>query len=145
MKYIATIVMAALIAPPIHASDELTCLATGIYFESKSETRLGKVAVAQVILNRVNHPQYPKTICKVIQQKSRIRNRTVCQFSWYCKPNRVITHQELFDESLTVARQVLYENEHIAALANALNFHSVHVNPQWKKRRIKKIGNHIFY
>ena len=58
------------------------CLAEGIYFEARGEPEEGQAAVAQVILNRVRNPAYPKTICGVVYQNKRHRNR--CQFSFAC-------------------------------------------------------------
>ena len=61
---------------------EQKCLANGVYFESRGETAKGQAAVAQVILNRVRNPAYPKSICGVVYQNDSWRNR--CQFSFAC-------------------------------------------------------------
>ena len=61
---------------------EENCLARAVYFEARSESELGQLAVAKVILNRVKDPEYPNTICGVVYQGSGRRNS--CQFSFAC-------------------------------------------------------------
>ena len=61
---------------------EENCLARAVYFEARSESELGQLAVAKVILNRVKDPNYPNTICGVVYQGSNRRNS--CQFSFAC-------------------------------------------------------------
>ena len=67
------------VAPSSH---ELDCLTTAIYFEARGEPDIGQAAVAQVVLNRVKSERYPKSVCGVVYQNSRARNR--CQFSFAC-------------------------------------------------------------
>ena len=55
--------------PKNHAFD---CLAQNIYFEARSESQAGMIAVAQVTMNRVKHPRYPNTVCEVVKQGSYI-------------------------------------------------------------------------
>jgi len=124
----------------------LDCLAMNVYKEAGYEPFEGKVAVAQVVLNRVDHPKFPKDICAVIYQKNVIMEKVVCQFSWYCegmassKPKN-----KMYQESYAVAKKVLLEGFRLDGLNDALYFHAVHVNPSWPYQKIGKIGNHIFY
>jgi len=125
----------------------LDCLAMNIYKEAGHESFEGKVAVAQVTLNRADHPKFPKDICKVVTQKNVIMDRVVCQFSWYCdgmvaarKPN-----DKAYSESYAVAKKVLLEGFRLDSLSDALYYHAVYVKPQWPYERITQIGNHIFY
>lgn len=125
----------------------LECLALNIYREAGGEPFEGKVAVAQVVINRYNHPKFPKDICNVIYEKNTMMEKVVCQFSWYCEsklrskpPNNVA-----YKESYAVAKKVLLEGFKLDMLNDALYFHSVHVNPRWPHQRIGRIGNHIFY
>lgn len=126
---------------------QLECLARNVYFESGTEPFEGKVAVAQVTLNRSKHPNFPSDICQVVYQKSVIMEKVVCQFSWYCmnggRPK--IKHPELYKESYEVAKKVLLENFRLSSMKDALYFHAVYINPNWGKERIGVIGNHIFY
>ena len=82
--------------PPVEPvavdADELNCLAMNIYHEARGESETGRLAVANVTMNRVNHYKYPDTICGVVQQGIHYTNwkgnlmpkRHKCQFSWYC-------------------------------------------------------------
>ena len=66
---------------------ETKCLALSVYWEGKSETRKGQLAVAHTVLNRVGHPSFPDTICGVVSQQSDTGRRS-CQFSWWCDGKR---------------------------------------------------------
>lgn len=126
---------------------QLTCLARNIYYESASEPFEGKVAVAQVTINRASSSQFPNDICKVVYQKTRFTEKTVCQFSWYCNsPSTLrVKNPVLYDESMTVAKKVLLENFRLDGLREAMYYHADYVNPGWKKTKIVQIGHHIFY
>jgi spore germination cell wall hydrolase CwlJ-like protein len=125
---------------------EINCLAQNIYFEANSEPEAGKVAVAQVTVNRANHPNYPNTICKVVHQKSKVANAVVCQFSWACS-KKVNSKMNAADYLVAqqIAEQVLTDNRRNPVLSSALFFHSVTVSPKWKLSRVATIGNHVFY
>ena len=125
----------------------LDCLALNVYREAGNEPFEGKVAVAQVTLNRVNSNKFPRDVCGVVYQKSRFTERVVCQFSWYCDSkhrNRPV-NQEAYDESYRVAKMVFLEDFKLESIENALYYHADYVNPNWKLKRITKIGTHIFY
>jgi spore germination cell wall hydrolase CwlJ-like protein len=126
---------------------QLDCLTRNIYWEAASEPFEGKVAVAQVTLNRVESGRYPDTICGVVYQKNVFYERVVCQFSWYCETKHRVKaiHPSLYKESEDVAKQVLFEGFRLPSLKNAIYYHADYVNPGWKKPRIEKIGRHIFY
>jgi spore germination cell wall hydrolase CwlJ-like protein len=142
-------------APDIYASTittdqrikELDCLARNIYFESASEPFEGKVAVAQVTLNRVQSGQFASSICGVVYQKNVFYEKIVCQFSWYCSsPSTLkVRSPALYEESMAVAKKVLLENFRLDGLKTAMYYHADYVNPGWKKRKLTKIGRHIFY
>jgi len=126
---------------------QLACLARNIYFEAGNEPFEGKVAVAQVTINRAQARGFPDDICQVIYQKNIIYQRVVCQFSWYCDRESAsrIMHREVYTESMEVAKKVLLEGFRLPSLTQALYYHADYVNPGWKKERITKIGRHIFY
>jgi spore germination cell wall hydrolase CwlJ-like protein len=124
---------------------ELTCLARNIYFESAGEPMKGKIAVAQVTMNRVRSGEFPTSVCGVVHQKTNYEGTTVCQFSWVCERNLKIRAPHLYEESLRVARRVMLNGERLPELRNAKYFHAVYVDPGWKKAPKAKIGNHIFY
>ena len=122
---------------------ELACLTKNIYYEAAQESYEGKLAVAQVTLNRANDPNFPSTICGVVYQ----RTLGTCQFSWTCLKNLAIQNKYAWEESEMVARKALTEPvlHDIIAKNNVLYYHAVYVNPGWKGRVITKIGNHVFY
>ncbi len=124
-----------------HMQQELQCLTRNIYFESGSEPYKGKVAVAQVTINRMNNGNYPSTVCGVVHQRTNV----TCQFSWVCMQGLTVRNQRLYDESHRVAYKVMIDGVRIPELKNALFFHADYVKPQWKKKPKAKIGRHIFY
>lgn len=127
---------------------EVECLTRNVYFEAGNESFAGKLAVAQVTLNRSKDPRFPSGICQVIHQVTKQGNRTFCQFSWYCTNKRYIqlpTYSQAYRDSEMAARIVLLTGIGSPKLSNALYFHSKHVNPNWGKKRIATIGNHVFY
>jgi spore germination cell wall hydrolase CwlJ-like protein len=127
-------------------SKQLDCLAINIYKEAGYEPFEGKVAVAQVTLNRVADANFPNNVCGVVYQKSR-GTRVVCQFSWYCDrvhKNRTV-NEKAYNESYKVAKKVLLENFKLDSITEALYYHADYINPKWNKTKVGKIGQHIFY
>jgi len=131
-----------------HFSNEIQCLAENIYYEAASESFEGKLAVAQVTLNRVNSGKFPKTVCGVVKQKDEINGRMVCQFSWFCgQVYSMVRNPYQWEESVLVAKKAL-----TSAVAHdtlyrekAMFYHANYVKPNWNLPRITQIGNHIFY
>lgn len=127
---------------------QLTCLAQNIYHEAGSESFNGKVAVAQVTINRANNGKFPSTICGVVHQKTQIADRTICQFSWVCDPiakGRRI-YSKAWQESREIAHKVLLDGLRLESLGSeALYFHNARVRPQWGLEKIDRIGGHTFY
>jgi spore germination cell wall hydrolase CwlJ-like protein len=126
---------------------QLECLSRNIYHEAGSEPFEGKVAVAQVTLNRAESGKFPTDICKVVYQKNVFMEKVVCQFSWYCEgPAKMRPlHGENYSESVAAAKKVLLEDFRLDGLRDAMYYHADYVNPGWKKTKIAKIGRHIFY
>ena len=126
---------------------QLECLAMNIYREAGHENFEGKVAVAQVTMNRAAHPSFPKDVCAVVFQKSVVIDRVICQFSWYCDTAHKArpVNPKAYDESMAVAKKVLLEGFRLDVMKEALYYHANYVNPQWNLEKIGTIGNHIFY
>lgn len=126
---------------------QLDCLTRNIYWEAASEPFEGKVAVAQVTLNRVESGRFAPTVCGVVYQKNVIYEKVVCQFSWFCEGNHKVkaVYTPLWRESEEVAKRVLFEGFRLPSLREAYYYHADYVNPGWKKPKIEKIGRHIFY
>jgi spore germination cell wall hydrolase CwlJ-like protein len=123
-------------------TDEVNCLARNIYFEAPAEPLEGKIAVAQVTINRTKHKNYPATICGVVYQQ----NKRGCQFSWVCEPPRKID-STAFARAKKIATQVLAGKGLLKTLSKALFFHNDTVNPKWasEMQMLTKIGGHTFY
>lgn len=126
---------------------QLACLAQNIYHEAGSEPFEGKVAVAQVTINRAESGQFPGDICKVIYQKNVVYDRVLCQFSWYCEGKSGIKPKNnvAYEQSMEAAKKVLMEGFRLPSLESALYYHADYVNPKWNKVKVAKIGRHIFY
>lgn len=123
-------------------SKQLECLALNVYFESRGESELAQKAVAWVTLNRVDHPKFPKTICKVVWQDS--------QFSW-TRDGKVDVPKDhqAWQEAKYVASKVI--DEHRKNLYDptegSIMFHESSIKPYWRVRYevTSRIDNHIFY
>lgn len=127
---------------------QLGCLAKNIYHEAGAEPFEGKVAVAQVTLNRSNNSKFPGDVCNVIFQKNIIYDKVICQFSWACDRDTSIkpVNKDMYNESELVARKVLLEGFKLPVLNQALYFHADTIpDPHWNREKIIKIGHHIFY
>ena len=126
---------------------QLECLARNIYYEAGNQPFEGKVAVAQVTINRAESGQFPKDICQVVYQKNVVYERVLCQFSWYCETATMMKPRNIavFKESEMVARQVLLEGFRLPSLQKALYFHATHINPKWNRERVAIIAGHVFY
>lgn len=134
----------------VSASDkakQLECLTRNIYYEAASEPFEGKVAVAQVTLNRVASGNFANSICGVVYEKNVVYQRVICQFSWFCDGISVHKpiHAAAWNESYEVAKRVLLENFRLPSLTTAVYYHADYINPQWGKPKVAKIGRHIFY
>jgi N-acetylmuramoyl-L-alanine amidase len=142
------------------AQRQVSCLASNIYFEARSEPIDGQIAVAFVTLNRVASKDFPDNICDVVKQKSRVERigdkRIVCQFSWYCetKPkgqyyNMLLTNDttKKYNDVLEVAIYVYANQEKLIDPTNgSLFYHADYVRPNWRNLdRHVIIGRHIFY
>jgi spore germination cell wall hydrolase CwlJ-like protein len=126
---------------------QLDCLAINIYREAGYEPFEGKVAVAQVTMNRVKDGRFGKDVCGVVYQKNVVMEKVVCQFSWACdsvhksRPVNVAA----YNESYEVAKKVLLEGFQLSILKDALYYHANYINPRWSLDKIGQIGQHIFY
>ena len=128
---------------------QLNCLTNNIYFEAATEPYEGKLAVAQVVLNRANNPNFPSTVCEVVYQRTYTPARAiVCQFSWTCLKNMVVRDKYAWEESEIVARKALTQDKVHDRIArtNAMYYHADYINPGWNRNKVvARIGRHIFY
>ncbi|WP_183904232.1 cell wall hydrolase [Rhizobium sp. BK212] len=137
---------ASVLAPSVFSAREQQCLASGIYFEARGESVKGQAAVAQVILNRVRNPSYPKTICGVVYQNEDWRNR--CQFSFACDAIKDRVNSEYhWRVARDVAMAVTAGKIWLPQVGSATHYHAVYVRPKWARtmEKVGRIGLHVFY
>lgn len=138
--------MATPLPASVFSKEEQKCLATAVYFEARGENPRGQAAVAQVVLNRVRSPAYPKTVCGVVYQNDNWRN--ACQFSFACDgiKDRITSpyHYKLAQE---IAMAVTAGKIFIPEVGSSTHYHATYVRPRWSRtmEKMKKIGLHIFY
>lgn len=122
-----------------YTSRDMNCLAENVYYEAGIEPLEGKYAVAQVTLNRLKTGHWGKSICKVVHARA--------QFSWTLKKKLAKPRGIFWEESQSIARNVLKNGVRVRPLQQSLMYHADYVNPRWvdQKQRITKIGQHIFY
>lgn len=138
--------LAALDALPTAAGDaEWRCLAEAIYYESRGEPLEGQVAVAEVVLNRVDDRRYPGTICGVTTQG--VGSGRACQFSYACdgRPERMASPVPRTRAEKLAALMLAGRARSVSD--GATHFHATYVRPAWSRRftLTAQIGNHVFY
>ena len=129
----------------LDASRDLDCLTQAVYYEARGEGRDGMRAVAQVILNRVRHPAFPKSICGVVYQGA--ARRTGCQFSFTCSGvMRGRVNQAAWNRARDIASKAM-SGSVFAGVGNATHFHTTAVSPAWRGSlvRVTQVGTHLFY
>lgn len=126
---------------------QLKCMTDNLYYEAALEPTEGKIAVAQVVMNRVASPHFPKDVCGVVYEKSTFAGGVLCQFTWLCDGSvgRNPINRELYRNCEDVAKRVMLEGFRLPSLEGALFYHADYVNPRWQKTKVAKIGRHIFY
>jgi len=136
---------------PLQQSDalrgarDLDCLTRAVYYEARGETPSGQAAVAQVVLNRVRHPAFPKTVCGVVFQRTQAGQS--CQFSFACDGSQNTRRDPIaWRRAERVAARAL-DGAVMTSIGNATHFHTTHVAPEWGGRllQVAQIGLHVFY
>ena len=131
----------------LHGGDdaELDCLSEAVYYEARSEDTIGQIAVAEVVMNRVANPHYPKTVCGVVFQGQ--YRQTGCQFTFTCDGSRAARPRgESWDRARAIALHVLL-GLNTPMTGKATHYHTDYVNPYWAAGLVETgvIGTHIFY
>ena len=129
----------------LESSRELDCLAEAVYYEARGETPSGQAAVAQVVLNRVRHPSFPKSICGVVFQGA--YRQIGCQFSFACDGSmRRSRERGAWGRAQKVASRAL-SGSVMNEVGSATHFHTTGVSPGWGPRllRVAQVGMHVFY
>ena len=123
---------------------DLECMTDAVYYEARGESPRGQAAVAQVVMNRVAHPAFPKTVCGVVFQGA---GRSGCQFSFTCDGSmKRIREAAAWDRARAVAKRAL-TGVAVADVGRATHFHTTSVSPFWAPSmlRVAQVGTHVFY
>ncbi|MBS0274638.1 MAG: cell wall hydrolase [Proteobacteria bacterium] len=123
------------------------CLADAMYYEARGEGRSGQMAIAEVVYNRMRSGYYPRTICGVVFEGSRLH--TGCQFSFTCggimdRPKSSAVWRRTQRLALQIVTGIVQLGD---TTGGALSFHASDVAPDWADTmsRTIQIGHHIFY
>ena len=123
---------------PTELSRELHCLAGAVYFEAKSESLAGQLAVGRVIVARSKSGRFPNSYCGVVFQPSQfsfVRGRSMPAIPKASKQ---------WKNAVAIA-QIAHSNAWASPVEGALFFHAAYVSPGWKLRRVGRVDNHVFY
>lgn len=130
-----------------HRADELHCLAQNIYYEARGSNLADKIAVTDVVMNRVIDRRYPDTICGVVQDGYIAGSRT-CQFSWYCDgKSDVPLDMDRWYEAQSIAYSMFEYGQYRGITEGATHYHASYVDPFWADslQMVGRIGAHIYY
>ena len=138
---VRALTLAGLVASQPQSADlprELNCLAGAIYFEAKSESLSGQLAVGRVIVARSKSGRFPNSYCGVVFQPS--------QFSFVRGGGMpgIARGSQQWRNAVAVA-QIAHAGSWRSPVEGALYFHAAHVSPAWRLARVGRIENHVFY
>lgn len=130
---------------PAGSGAEWECLTEALYFEARGESLAGVVAVAEVILNRVDSADYPDTVCGVVGQGG--RGLYNCQFTYRCDGLADVVHERTAWWAAGQVASYMLNGAPRTLTEGATHYHTLAVNPSWASRfpRTATIGYHHFY
>ncbi|MBC6982493.1 cell wall hydrolase [Caulobacter sp. 17J80-11] len=129
----------------LDANRALDCLTAAVYYEAGYESLEGQQAVAQVVLNRMRHPAYPKTVCGVVFQGA--ARTTGCQFTFTCDGSLNRTPQPAIWRRARQVAAAALDGFVMTKVGSATHYHADYVAPYWAPTltKVAQIGAHIFY
>ena len=128
-------------------TEALFCLALTVYYEARSQPLIEQVAVAQVVLNRVNSPHYPNNVCAVVYENHYPNQLHKCQFSFMCDGvAETYPDTEAWVQANQIASLVLSPTLP-DLVEKATHYHADYVSPYWASTltKVAQVGRHIFY
>lgn len=134
--------LAALVAREAGDEDDLDsearCLATAVYYEARSESLAGKLAVARVVINRARSGRFPSSLCGVVTQPG--------QFS-FVRGGRLPAVREGAPQWANCAAiaTIALDDGWKSKAEGALFFHARYVSPGWGRPLLAQVDNHLFY
>jgi spore germination cell wall hydrolase CwlJ-like protein len=124
--------------PSVELDEEMRCLATAVYYESKGEPLEGQLAVAQVILNRRDSGRFASSICGVVYQRGQF------SFTWDGRPDSP-SNSAMWQTAKAIA-MIAAADDWREIVPDATHFHARRVAPGWNRlQRVSAVGNHVFY
>ena len=131
--------------PRARGNRQWGCLTEALYFEARGEITAGQFAVAEVILNRVDSPDYPNSICGVVNEGSEQRN--ACQFSYRCDGIPDVVREPAIERRLGKIARIMMDGGPRNLTSGATNYHAISVSPSWARvyPQTAQIGDHLFY
>jgi spore germination cell wall hydrolase CwlJ-like protein len=131
--------------PVAKGGEEWACMAEALYFEARGESVKGQFAVAEVILNRVDSPRFPDTVCGVINQGT--GRKYQCQFTYTCDGIAEVIHEEKAYERVGKVAKLALSGAPRELTEGATYYHTKAVSPNWSRKfpRTATIGVHHFY
>jgi len=131
--------------PAATGGPQWKCLSEALYFEARGEDLWGQIAVAEVILNRVDSRRFPNSVCAVVRSGTGRRNR--CQFSYYCDGKAEAIGEPRAYERIKKIAAMMIEGRARVLTGGAVFYHTDAVAPSWMHAMVQTtvIGDHIFY
>lgn len=128
-------------------AESVLCLALNVYWEARSQGLAEQIAVAEVVMNRVDSKRYPDDVCGVVYHTKYPNRLHKCQFSWWCDGKSDVPRDQV---AWTMAQDValgVYSGRLGGVADGAIYYHAYYVSPSWAhtQTRIKQIGAHVFY
>ena len=132
--------------PAAKGGSEWQCLSEALYFEARGESVKGQFAVAEVILNRKDSPQFPNSVCGVVRQGSG-GGRLSCQFSYKCDGNTERMYNRTAQQTVGKTARIMLDGEPRILTRGATYYHATSVRPSWSRKFMEtaSIGVHKFY
>jgi len=131
--------------PKPKLSDQAACLAEALYFEARGESVKGQFAVAEVIMNRVDSPAFPNSICGVIHQGT--GRKYACQFTYTCDGYPEVIREKAAYNRVAKVASIMARGGPRPLTSGATYYHTRAVSPSWSRKfaRTASIGVHYFY
>jgi len=123
----------------------ILCMTQAVYYEAGLEPLEGQQAVAQTVINRMRHPDFPKSVCGVVYQGSQVPIR--CQFTFTCDGSLARTPMEPYWSRAKAVAEASLDGFVAKAIGPAVSYHADYVFPRWGAQMVKivQLGAHIFY
>ncbi|MFV0623106.1 cell wall hydrolase [Sphingomonas sp. ac-8] len=120
------------------------CLAAAVLYEAGDDPA-GQQAVAQVVLNRVRHPAFPKTVCGVVFQGS--ERSTGCQFTFTCDGALTRWYSEPFWTRARKVADAALSGSVYKPVGWATHYHTDWVVPYWSSSldKLAAVHTHLFF